>query len=126
MRSFCVVVVDVLFELFLELFFVFKGCSFDQIFVERSPKPFHFSVGLGAIGLGVAVFDPHFRKESFKWMPALFFRFFRPEFWTVIRKDLLKLDVVIHLQDAHYSPNRKHHGERLNIFHHLHPGDPGT
>lgn len=58
MWSFGVVVVDVLLEFSFELFFSFKGCSFDKILIECSPEFFHFSIGLGTIGLRVGAFDP--------------------------------------------------------------------
>jgi len=38
MRSLGVVVPDVLFEFFFELFFALEGCSFDEVVVERSPE----------------------------------------------------------------------------------------
>ena len=103
MGSFVVVVPDVLFELFVELFFTLKGCSLDKILIERPPKPLHFSVGLGTIGPGVAVFDPHFLEHSFKWVLLLSLGVFRSKFRAIIRQDLLKLDVVVHLQDIHHS-----------------------
>ncbi len=102
MRSFGVVVPDVLFEFFFELFFALEGCSFDEVVVERSPESLHFSVGLGTIGSGVAVFDSHFFEHSFKGMLSFLLGIPCAKFRAVIGQDFLELDVVVHVQDIHH------------------------